>query len=136
MHRLPYPKSVELECPLCLATHTCPVDRDENGAYAPLETQNCNHDECTKKICSCCPQFSCSCCGLTFCLEADHIGHEEEPECTCEMSGDQADARGCALHGSNPVKVHYYCRVCAAPEVVEERMEPVTAGFPEMAEVA
>ena len=62
---------------------------------------------------------------LTFCLEASHIGLEEEPDCTCEQTDvDQVDARYCGLHGTRYPKTLYWCRVCAAPEVVEIRIEP------------
>jgi hypothetical protein len=56
-----------------------------------------------------------------------HIGREEDPECTCVQTDvDQVDARSCDAHGTrNPHSV-LLCRVCAAPEDVEARVEAVT----------
>lgn len=104
-----------------------PVDRDEHGGHVEIETQPCHDDNCPTKLCSSCPQFTCFCCGLTFCLQSDHVGREEEPECTCNFSGDIADTRGCDVHGKHPVKVILWCRLCAAAETVEQRYQPAVA---------
>jgi len=120
-----FPKTVDLECRNCCTLHTVEVEYDEEGGHAEIERTPCHDDECTSKLCACCPQFTCECCGLTFCLEASHIGLEEEPDCTCEqIDVDQVDARYCGLHGTRHPKTMYWCRLCAAPEVVEIRIEP------------
>jgi len=120
-----FPKTIDLECRNCCTLHTVEVEYDEDGGYAEIERIPCHDDECTRKLCACCPQFTCECCGLTFCLQADHIGLEEEPECTCVQTDvDQVDARYCGLHGTHYPKTLHWCRVCAAPEVVEIRIEP------------
>ena len=50
---------------------------------------------------------------------------EKEPECTCVQTDvDQFDARYCGLHGTRYPKILYWCRVCAAPEVVETQIVP------------
>src|SRR5579872_6277619 len=78
-HR-PFPSTLDLECPKCFTAHTIRIEADEDGPYAELETERCNHDTCHAELCSECSKFSCSCCGLTFCKQADHIGQEVEDE--------------------------------------------------------
>jgi hypothetical protein len=52
------------------------------------------------------------CCGACAALEAD------EPECTCRMTGDQADARGCDLHGNLRIRpITIEVRMPNVPEV-------------------
>ncbi len=106
----------------CTNCHTLfedlPVQRDEDGGYVELETVPCHDDECNKKLCGCCSQFVCHCCGLIFCM--DHVGQEEEPDCTCIRTDvDQVDARTCELHGTRYPRTLYFCRVCTADEVFE-----------------
>ena len=122
-----FPKTVSLTCSECSTLHTdCPVETDEDGPYAEIETTPCHDDNCTRKLCSCCPQFVCDCCGLTFCLEASHIGHEEEPECTCVQTDvDMVDARGCELHNTRYPVTRYWCRLCCQPETEEVVLEIV-----------
>jgi hypothetical protein len=58
-----------------------PLSTDEYGAYVEIETIPCADEECTTRLCACCPQFVCFACGLTCCME--HVGREIEPECNC-----------------------------------------------------
>ena len=96
-----FAKTVDLECRLCFTLHTVEVEYDEDGGHAEIERTPCHDADCTRKICGACPQFTCFCCGLTFCLQADHIGLEEEPDCTCVQTDvDQVDARYCGLHST------------------------------------
>ncbi len=119
------PTRADATCTNCLTLfEALPVQGDEDGRYVELDTQPCHDDECAKRLCSSCPQFQCFGCGLTFCME--HLGKEEEAECTCTQTDvDQFDARGCEAHGTQ-WKTWLFCRTCAAPEVVEERIQPVT----------
>lgn len=70
MYRISYPKTVVLTCEHCETIHeNVPVQCDEDGPYAEIETQPCHADGCHKKLCSRCPQFVCDGCGLTHCEE-------------------------------------------------------------------
>jgi hypothetical protein len=120
-----FPKTVDLECRNCFTLHTVEIEYDEAGGHAEMECTPCHDDECKRSLCGACPQFTCACCGLTFCME--HLGREEDPECTCVQTDvDQFDARSCEAHGTRYPRSVLLCRVCAAPEEVETRVEPVT----------
>lgn len=56
-----------ISCRTCGASHDVPVDGDEDGRYASLDTVQCG--ECGRRLCSCCEQFDCDGCGHTFCLD-------------------------------------------------------------------
>jgi hypothetical protein len=119
------PVRADSTCTACRTLfENLPVESDDAGAYVEIPTEPCHDDECTTHLCSCCPQFMCACCGLKFCME--HLGREEDPECMCILAGDQADARCCDAHGTRNPRPVLLCRVCAAPEEVEARIEPVT----------
>ena len=118
-------RRADATCPICNPLFEgLPVAADEDGFYVEIETVPCADDECTTRLCPCCPQFVCNCCGLSFCMH--HVGLEIEPECTCIMTGDQADARGCDAHGTSNPRPLLLCRVCAAPEEAAAGEEPVT----------
>jgi hypothetical protein len=118
-------RRADTTCPACNTLFEgLLVAADEDGFYVEIETVPCTDDECATSLCSCCPQFTCACCGLKFCME--HLGREEDPECTCILTGDQADARCCDAHGTRNPRPVLLCRACAAPEEVEARIEPVT----------
>lgn len=112
-------------CPHCnTLLEDLPVESDEDGGYVEIDTEPCHDDECSARLCACCPQFTCACCGLTFCMQ--HIGREEDLECACVQTDvDQFDARSCAAHGTRNPRPVLLCRVCAAPEETAG-MEPVT----------
>jgi hypothetical protein len=122
-------------CPHCLTLfENLAVEGDECGGEVKLDTVACQDDECGKRLCNSCPQFRCFGCGLTMCLE--HVGKEEDAECTCHQTDvDQFDGRDCEAHGGGTWKSWVYCRTCAAPEVMEERIEPVT-DYRQITEVA
>lgn len=69
MTRINLPKKATEDCPNCGATHLLPVEEDEDGRYVQIDLTPCQHDECTKKLCSACPQFKCAICTLKFCAE-------------------------------------------------------------------
>ncbi|SPF35798.1 hypothetical protein SBA4_1750016 [Candidatus Sulfopaludibacter sp. SbA4] len=120
------PRRVDDTCPECgTLFDNLSVESDEDGSYVEISTEPCHDDECAIRLCACCLQFACECCGRTFCLDAAHVGREEEPECTCECRGDQADNRGCELHGGGRPVIRYWCRVCATPEEAAMEPEPV-----------
>jgi len=120
-----HPLKASATCPQCLTLfENLPIESDEDGEYVEIDTEPCHDDKCTTRLCACCPQFTCACCGLTFCMQ--HIGREEDPECTCVQTDvDQFDARYGDAHGTNPPRPVLLCRVCAAPEEIAG-MEPVT----------
>jgi hypothetical protein len=117
MYRISSPKKVDISCPHCDTLHTdVPVEYDEDGGYADLDTEHCNADFCTVELCSSCPQFTCDGCGDKFCLE--HVTKQDdlefcpdcaadipEPECECvNVTGrwdleETFDASGCPAHG-------------------------------------
>jgi hypothetical protein len=116
MYRIPSPRKASVECPHCNTLHVdVPVEYDEDGGYVDLDAEHCNADNCTVKLCSSCPQFVCSCCGLKHCLEhltkSDDLSlcplcvGKPEPECECRnVTGrwdleETWDASGCPLHG-------------------------------------
>ncbi len=127
--RLPYPRVHDLDCPNCLTTHQdVPVAMDEDGPYVALDTIRC---ECGKELCTSCPQFTCESCNGHFCLEASHIGDEQDWDCTCVQTDvDQVDSCGCRLHDPRPGQsaTLLWCRTCAVPEV-EEVVLPKGVGF-------
>lgn len=111
-----------------------PVESDEDSACVEIPTEPCHDDECATRLCPNCPQFTCVCCGLTFCM--DHLGREENPECTCiQTDVDQFDATYCDAHGRFNAQPLLLCRVCAAPEEVVSGVEPVTE-FAQITEAA
>ena len=114
MFRISSPKKVDVGCPNCDNLHTdVPVEYDEDGGYADLDTEHCNADFCTVQLCSSCPQFTCDGCGDKFCLEhlslrdtdglefcSDCAADAPEPECECvRIDVDLYDAGGCPAHG-------------------------------------
>lgn len=115
------------ECLNCGTLHTdVPVSYDEDGYFLELDTVACGDDECTKQLCSCCPQFTCEACGLAFCLE--HVALEEEEECTCvQVDVDLFDNRNCERHNTKYPRVYRFCRVCVGPEVLEVPRIPIMA---------
>ena len=119
MYRIPSPKKADISCQHCDTIHTdVPVEYDEDGGYADLDTEHCNANNCTVELCASCPQFTCDGCGDKFCLEhftkvagldiCPVCADEEEPEwddlpeaeCECvRIDVDLYDAAGCPAHG-------------------------------------
>lgn len=106
------PRYGSATCPACRFEFSyLPVQAGLDGPYVEIETVPCHDDECTKKLCSCCDQFTCECCGLSFCM--DHLAAELEPECRCiQVDVDRDDASGCPLHGSRHPHMLRFCRLC------------------------
>ena len=112
-------RKVDVSCENCDTLHTdVPVEFDEDGGYADLDTEHCNADNCTVELCESCPQFTCDGCGDKFCLE--HVSKRDdlelcpvcvaelpEPECECaNVTGrwdtqETWDATGCPVHGGS-----------------------------------
>lgn len=70
-------------CPNCRARHHgLPVDGDEDGRYAKLDTSPCQDDACTKRLCYLCV-IECGGCFLGFCREhvTDYAGRFLCGEC-------------------------------------------------------
>ena len=113
------PKYASATCPNCDTVFSdLPVEGDQDGAYVEIETVPCHDEECTKRLCSCCDQFMCDACGLTFCM--DHLGIEEEEECTCRQTDvDQFDAGDCRLHDGRRHEPRRFCRECSKTDDAE-----------------
>jgi hypothetical protein len=81
-------------CPTCNTDFDrLPVEYDEDGGYAVLEVRSCAHSNCGKLLCTCCDQFHCDGCGLTFC--ADHLvsvadGTDQPLHC-CPACADECE---------------------------------------------
>jgi len=64
------PSSTTVTCKRCKTVHlNVPVEYDEDGPYAELDTEMCSEDGCMKELCPSCQQFVCDFCQLTFCTE-------------------------------------------------------------------
>jgi hypothetical protein len=59
------PSKVLLECARCRALHHVPIQADEDGEHALIETKPCA--TCGADLCSGCPQFECDC-ERTVCI--------------------------------------------------------------------
>lgn len=82
-----------LACPNCSTYHTnVPVERDDCGISAHLETTPCHADDCTVRLCASCPQFTCDGCSLSHCEKhaVDLSGMKLCPVC---MALETAEAR-------------------------------------------
>jgi len=100
-----------MRCPNCDTLHH--AERDEDGASFP--TGRCEFPGCSVRLCADCPKHRCEC-GRTVCLDHTAVVGDGTPEglrlcelcratdesyevCECRFTGDQADARECAVHG-------------------------------------
>lgn len=118
-----YPAYTTAECPTCRTLFRGKLDRCEDGPVE-LPGQRCADPTCETWICAgqCEAHFSFACdgCGQRFCdahkQEIPDVPRplrlcvgcaaemalqdleELEPECTCQFSGDWADAADCDLH--------------------------------------
>lgn len=78
------PSSTTVTCKRCKTVHlNVPVECDEDGPYAEIETSRCNADGCDAELCSQCDQFRCDSCDLPHCLDhrIEHGGEVLCPVC-------------------------------------------------------
>jgi hypothetical protein len=97
-------------CPECQSEFDgCPVERDEDGAYAVLEVKPCSG--CDKLLCPDCAQFHCDGCGDTFC--ADHL--VSVPDGETPLHCCQACAAECV---QDELELVSCCPECRSPNVL------------------
>jgi hypothetical protein len=84
---------LDLICETCKTVHVdVPVQHDEDGAYAEIDTVPCRSDKCTARLCHSCPQFECDGCRLPHC-ESHRVRFGDQslcPVCMAEVSEEAA----------------------------------------------
>jgi hypothetical protein len=94
MMRQRIPLTADTDCPVCGTTHVgARLVRDEDSAYYEFDTTPCGADGCKVRLCSACPQFECSECGLTHCLthRVLYSGRAVCPVCMASLTATDAE---------------------------------------------
>ena len=79
------PSKYSETCHRCGTIHQLSVQVDEDGPYVEIETEPCNDDACTVRLCSGCIKVRCDICALNFCASYHVRGVDGEMMCrSCE----------------------------------------------------